>query len=126
FGADPIIRVPSTDEIAQPSALGIGEPTVARFDDMQVSHNGHSAGDTCHFDIIDRHGNMISATPSGGWLQSNPAIPGLGFCLTNRGQMYWLDEKKQDRLRPKSRPRTTLSPGFAFRDGKPWMPFGTP
>ncbi|MAO55700.1 MAG: gamma-glutamyltransferase [Rhodospirillaceae bacterium] len=126
FGADPIKRMPTPEEQAQPSALGIGEPTVARFDDMEVAENGAAPGDTCHFDIIDKHGNMISGTPSGGWLQSNPAVPGLGFCLTNRAQMYWLDETKQDCLRPKSRPRTTLSPGFALRDGKAWMPFGTP
>ncbi|MEK9671322.1 MAG: gamma-glutamyltransferase family protein [Rhodospirillaceae bacterium] len=126
YGSDPIVREPTPEEQAQPSALGIGEPTVARFDDLEVAHDGHSAGDTCHFDIIDKDGNMVSATPSGGWLQSNPAVPGLGFCLTNRGQMYWLDEKKQDRLEPKKRPRTTLSPCFALRDGKAWMPFGTP
>ena len=63
---------------------GSGEPTVGRL--------GESRGDTVHFDIIDRHGNMIAATPSGGWLQSSPTIPALGFCLGSRAQMFVLEE----------------------------------
>ncbi|PZR16289.1 MAG: gamma-glutamyltransferase [Azospirillum brasilense] len=99
-------------------ALGGGEPTVSRL--------GASGGDTCHVDVVDRWGNMASATPSGGWLQSSPAIPELGFCLGTRGQMFWLDETLPNGLRPGKRPRTTLSPSMALRDGKAWMSFGTP
>jgi gamma-glutamyltranspeptidase/glutathione hydrolase len=69
---------------------------------------------------------MVSATPSGGWLQSSPVIPGLGFCLTNRGQMFWLDARSPSALVPRKRPRTTLTPSLALRGGKGWMPFGTP
>ena len=83
-------------------------------------------GDTVHIDVIDRHGNMISATPSGGWLQSSPAIPGLGFCLSTRGQMFWLDEGLPASLEPGKRPRTTLSPSLALEDGEPRLAFGTP
>ncbi|MXP63391.1 gamma-glutamyltransferase family protein [Roseomonas sp. M0104] len=97
---------------------GVGEPTVSRL--------GVSGADTCHVDVIDRWGNMVSATPSGGWLQSSPAIPDLGFCLGTRGQMFWLDETLPNGLKPGKRPRTTLSPGMALRDGRPWMAFGTP
>ncbi|ONG57268.1 gamma-glutamyltransferase [Pseudoroseomonas deserti] len=99
-------------------AAGTGEPTVSRL--------GVSGADTCHVDVIDKWGNMVSATPSGGWLQSSPAIPELGFCLGTRGQMFWLDESLPNGLKPGKRPRTTLSPGMALRDGKPWMAFGTP
>jgi len=99
-------------------AAGAGEPTVSRL--------GVSGADTCHVDVIDRWGNMVSATPSGGWLQSSPAIPELGFALGTRGQMFWLDESLPNGLKPGKRPRTTLSPGMALRDGKPWMAFGTP
>ena len=95
-----------------------GEPTVSRL--------GASGGDTCHVDVIDAHGNMVSATPSGGWLQSSPAIPELGFCLGTRGQMFWLDESLPNGLKPGKRPRTTLSPAMALKDGRPWMSFGTP
>jgi gamma-glutamyltranspeptidase / glutathione hydrolase len=101
-----------------PAAAGAGEPTVSRL--------GVIGADTCHIDIIDRDGNMVSATPSGGWLQSSPAIPGLGFCLGTRGQMFWLRSGLPNSLAPRKRPRTTLSPSFALHDGKPWMAFGTP
>src|SRR5690606_31358486 len=64
--------------------------------------------------------------PSGGWLQSSPMIPALGLCLGSRAQMFWLDERTAAALAPGKRPRTTLTPSFAFRDGKPYMAFGTP
>ncbi len=95
-----------------------GEPTVRR--------DGTVAGDTCHVDVIDRWGNAISATPSGGWLQSSPAIPGLGFCLGTRAQMFWLDEGLPTSLVPGARPRTTLSPTMVLRDGAPVLACGTP
>jgi gamma-glutamyltranspeptidase/glutathione hydrolase len=97
---------------------GVGEPTVARL--------GVIGADTCHLDVIDRDGNMVSATPSGGWLQSSPVIPELGFCMGTRGQMFWLKPDLPNSLEPGKRPRTTLSPSFALRDGKAWMAFGTP
>ncbi len=99
-------------------APGVGEPTVARL--------GAVGGDTCHLDVIDRAGNMVSATPSGGWLQSSPVIPDLGFPLGTRGQMFWLKSGLPTSLGPRRRPRTTLSPSMALRDGRAWMAFGTP
>ena len=83
-------------------------------------------GDTCHLDVADRFGNMVSATPSGGWLQSSPVIPGLGFCLGTRAQMFTLTEGLPASLVPGKRPRTTLSPSLALRDGEPYLAFGTP
>jgi gamma-glutamyltranspeptidase/glutathione hydrolase len=99
-------------------ALGAGEPTVGRF--------GEVRGDTVHFDIIDRDGNMVSSTPSGGWLQSSPIIPELGFCLGSRAQMFWLEEGHPASLAPGKRPRTTLSPTMALRDGEPYLAWGSP
>ena len=99
-------------------AAGAGEPTVARTGEMR--------GDTVHFDIIDQAGNMVSATPSGGWLQSSPVIPELGFCLGTRAQMFWLEEGHPAALAPGKRPRTTLSPTLALRDGAPYLAWGTP
>jgi gamma-glutamyltranspeptidase / glutathione hydrolase len=90
---------------------GAGEPT---------------RGDTVHVDVVDRWGNMISATPSGGWLYGSPVIPALGWPLGTRAQMFWLEEGLPSSLRPGARPRTTLSPGLALRDGKPWLAWGTP
>ncbi|HEY8384011.1 MAG TPA: gamma-glutamyltransferase family protein [Microvirga sp.] len=100
------------------SASGVGEPTVGRM--------GQSRGDTVHFDIIDRWGNMIAATPSGGWLQSSPVIPEIGFCLGTRAQMFVLDEEHPAALAPGKRPRSTLSPTMALRDGEPYLAWGTP
>jgi gamma-glutamyltranspeptidase/glutathione hydrolase len=90
---------------------GAGEPT---------------RGDTVHLDVVDRWGNFVSATPSGGWLQSSPVIPALGWPLGTRAQMFWLEEGLASSLRPGARPRTTLSPGLALRDGAPYIAWGTP
>lgn len=98
--------------------LGAGEPTVAA--------DGTTRGDTCHLDVVDRWGNMIAATPSGGWLQSNPVVPELGFPLGTRLQMTWLEEGLPSTLTPGRRPRTTLTPSLALRDGVPVLAFGTP
>lgn len=101
------------------SALGgVGEPT--------VSASGRVAGDTCHVDVVDADGNMVSATPSGGWLQSSPVIPELGFALGTRAQMFWLDEEHPNGLAGGKRPRTTLTCTMARRDGRVRLAFGTP
>ncbi|MBI4182646.1 MAG: gamma-glutamyltransferase family protein [Proteobacteria bacterium] len=106
-------------------ASGAGEPTTVRLD-LSRERAARGPGDTCHLDVIDRHGNMVSATPSGGWLQSSPVIPGLGFCLGTRAQMFWLKEGVASSLAPGKRPRTTLTPSLALRDGDAYMAFGTP
>ena len=98
-------------------AAGVGEPTVGPMGGIgepTTSELGVVAGDTCHLDIIDRWGNMVSATPSGGWLQSSPVIPELGFCLGTRLQIAWLDERSASSLAPGKRPRSTLSPTLAL------------
>jgi gamma-glutamyltranspeptidase / glutathione hydrolase len=121
-------------DVAMVPAVGIGEPTTANLGsaynagvgEPTTSALGAVAGDTCHVDVIDRWGNMVSATPSGGWLQSSPVIPELGFCLGTRLQISWLDEGSPSSLQPGKRPRSTLSPTLAFKDGLPYMAFGTP
>jgi len=108
-GPDPMLPGPVRGVVA----AGVGEPTRA-------------SGDTVHLDVVDRHGNIVSATPSGGWLWSSPVVPGLGFPLGTRGQMFWLEEGQPNSLEPGKRPRTTLSPSLAFRGGDPYLAFGTP
>lgn len=103
------------------SMQGIGavyEPT--------MSHLTEKRGDTVHIDVIDREGNMVSVTPSGGWLQSSPIVPGLGFCLNSRAQMFWLKPGLPTSLAPGKRPRTTLTPSLALFEGRPTLAFGTP
>ena len=94
------------------------EPTMA--------HLTEKRGDTVHLDVIDRWGNMVSATPSGGWLQSNPVVPGLGFPLNSRAQMFWLERGLPTSLAPGRRPRTTLTPSFAEHSDGRQLVFGTP
>ena len=103
-------------------AAGVGEPTLR--------------GDTCHVDVVDRFGTTVSATPSGGWLQSSPVVAALGFPLGTRAQMCWLPghdgatapggRRVASALRPGRRPRTTLSPTLVLREGRPWLALGTP
>ena len=113
--ADAYIERAARDFGAGPVAAQ--EPTMAHLTERR--------GDTVHIDIIDRWGNMVSATPSGGWLQSSPIIPGLGFALNSRAQMFWLDEGLPTSLAPGRRPRTTLTPSMAEKDGAR-IAFGTP
>ena len=102
----PALRTAGAD-----ASEGLGEPT---------------RGDTCHIDVVDRWGNMIAVTPSGGWLQSSPTIPELGFCLGTRLQVMWLDADSPAALRAGARPRTTLTPTLVLRGGRAEMALGTP
>jgi gamma-glutamyltranspeptidase/glutathione hydrolase len=117
FGAVVTLRR-AEKEPSLAAAMGAGEPTVGRLGEMR--------GDTVHFDVVDQAGNMVSATPSGGWLQSSPVIPELGFGLGTRAQMFWLEEGHPASLAPGKRPRTTLSPTLALRDGEPYLAWGSP
>ena len=104
--------------IAAEGGAGAGEPT--------MGHLTEKKGDTVHIDVVDRWGNAVSATPSGGWLQSNPVVPGLGVPLNSRAQMFWMEEGLPTSLAPGRRPRTTLTPGFAIGPDGTRMAFGTP
>ena len=117
-GRVPVMPTYPDTDLIDFGAAGVGEPT--------IDPSGATRGDTCHLDVVDRDGMMISATPSGGWLQASPVIPNLGFCLSVRGQMFWSEPGLPASIRPGARPRTTLTPSFAMRDGKPWLAFGTP
>jgi gamma-glutamyltranspeptidase/glutathione hydrolase len=103
-----------------PAAAGVGEPTMAHL------RPSLKPSDTTHIDVIDRHGNMVSATPSGGWPQSSPTVPGLGFALGTRLQMFWLEPGLPGTLAPGKRPRTTLTPTLALNDGRPSLVCGSP
>jgi gamma-glutamyltranspeptidase/glutathione hydrolase len=103
---------------SKPEAHGLQPVGLPEFD----SHD-HDTTHTCAADI---HGNMMAATTSGGWIPSSPVIPGLGFPMGTRGQMFYLDPHHASALVPRKRPRTTLTPSLVLKGGKPWMVFGTP
>lgn len=107
--------IPQVDDGAHPD---LGEPMARNVGRLQ--------GDTCHLDVADRFGNLVAATPSGGWLQDSPAVPGLGFSVSTRGQTFWLDRDLPNSLAPGKRPRTTLTPSLVLRHGAPYLAFGTP
>lgn len=118
-GADERMRrVLAMAGVEAPANLGYGEPA---FPPLPVEW-----GDTVHIDVVDRFGNMLAATPSGGWLQSSPAVPGLGFSISTRGQMGWLEPGHPSTVRPGARPRTTLTPTLVTRDGDAYLAMGTP
>ncbi|HEY2194913.1 MAG TPA: gamma-glutamyltransferase [Actinomycetospora sp.] len=106
----------------------VGEPTVTlEGEPGATSSHGEMRGDTCHLDVVDRWGTVVSATPSGGWLQSSPVIPELGFALGTRLQMTWLEEGLPSTLTPGRRPRTTLTPTLVLDDaGRPVTAVGSP
>ena len=125
----------------RPGDLGHGIPTYATIDVAEDNRQalqleareirdlglGHAhLGDTTHLDAVDAEGNMVAATPSGGWLGTSPVIRGLGFPLGTRGQMFYLNPARPNALAPRKRPRATLTPSLVTRDGEPYMVFGTP
>lgn len=121
-------RVPGFEHLADAAIARAARDfgaSVAVSVEPTMAHLVEKRGDTVHLDVIDRWGNMVSATPSGGWLQSSPAVPGLGFPLNSRAQMFWLEEGVPSGLRPGARPRTTLTPSLAC-NGDRWLSFGTP
>ncbi|MDH6237680.1 gamma-glutamyltransferase [Cryobacterium sp. CG_9.6] len=110
---------------------GVGEPTVAApaaasAGEAITMPTGEMRGDTCHIDVVDQWGNMVSVTPSGGWLQSSPTMSELGFCLGSRLQMTWLESGSPSTLTPGKRPRTTLTPTLVLKDGVPVAALGSP
>ena len=98
-----------------------GEISCKRTEGLSDFH-----GDTTHLDAADSEGNMVSVTPSGGWIWGSPVIQGLGFPLGTRGQMFSLNRSHPNCIAPQKRPRTTLSPTLVTLHGKPYMAFGTP
>lgn len=113
----------------EPGPRGSGDPLIDPATGEPVARSAHAQarrGDTCHLDVADRWGNVVTATPSGGWLQSSPVIPSLGFCLGTRAQMFTLTPGLPATIAPGKRPRTTLTPTLVLRDGEPCLAFGTP
>ncbi len=96
---------------------------------LMASLGRDSAGvskDTTHVAIIDDEGNIFDATPSGGWIGGSVILGDTGIGLSVRGEQFWLDETRANQLRPRARPRYSLTPSIVFKDGEPFMAIGTP
>jgi gamma-glutamyltranspeptidase/glutathione hydrolase len=82
--------------------------------------------DTTHISIIDKEGNIFDATPSGGWIGGAVILGNTGIGMSVRGEQFWLDPARAAQIRPRARPRYTLTPSIVLKDGKPFMAIGTP
>ncbi len=82
--------------------------------------------DTTHIAVIDRAGNVFDATPSGAWIPTAVVLGDTGIPMSVRGEAFWLDKTHVGHLRPRMRPRYTISPSLVLKDGKPFLAIGTP
>ena len=98
-----------------PSRPGAARPQV---------RSGKPQPDTSYTCVVDRWGNLFSATPSDPF--KTPIVPGLGLVISSRGRQTWLEEGHPSRLEPWKRPRLTPNPAIAFKNGQPRMAYGTP
>jgi gamma-glutamyltranspeptidase/glutathione hydrolase len=107
-----------------------GTATTAGADaDLLMSRGLDSAGvakDTTHMAVIDKAGNVFDATPSGGWVPGAVILGDTGIGMSVRGEQFWLDKTRANQIRPRARPRYTLTPSMVFKDGQPLMALGTP
>jgi gamma-glutamyltranspeptidase/glutathione hydrolase len=85
-----------------------------------------AAEGTTHLAVLDRDGNMVCLTPSGGVFRKSAFVPELGCTLSTRSEMFFLDEQHPNGLQPGKRPRTTLVSYLVCHDGRPLMTFGCP
>ncbi len=108
----------------RPGRVGQREPRLPP--PLATEDRSLASGDTCHIDAVDGQGNMISVTPSGGFLMNSPVIGSLGFPLGTRLEMTRLEEELPNTLRPGRRPRTTITPTMVTRSGEAVLAFGSP
>ncbi len=107
-------------------------PTAARGEvaaaDLLASRGLDSAGvskDTTHIAIVDKDGNVFDSTPSGGWVNGAVILGDTGIGMSVRGEQFFLDTTRANQIRPRARPRYTLTPSLVFKDGAPLMALGT-
>jgi gamma-glutamyltranspeptidase/glutathione hydrolase len=82
--------------------------------------------DTTHIAVIDKDGNIFDVTPSGGWVPGAVILGETGIGMSVRGEQFWLDKTRANQIRPRARPRYTLTPGLVFKGDTPMMALGSP
>ena len=101
----------------------------AADEDLMASLGRDSAGiskDTTHMAVIDKEGNIFDVTPSGGWIPGAVILGDTGIGMSVRGEQFWLDKTRANQIRPRARPRYTLTPSLVFKGDVPMMALGTP
>ncbi len=84
-----------------------------------------SSGDTTYFSVADKDGMMCSVIQSNfRGMGSGLVADGLGFMFQDRGQLFALQDGHPNLYAPGKRPFQTIIPGFAVKDGQPWLSFG--
>jgi gamma-glutamyltranspeptidase/glutathione hydrolase len=109
-------------------AVGNKSAAIPR-EDALASLGLDSAGvskDTTHISIIDKDGNIFDSTPSGGWVNGAVILGDTGIGMSVRGEQFWLDSTRAAQIRPRARPRYTLTPSIVFKGDVPMMGIGTP
>jgi gamma-glutamyltranspeptidase/glutathione hydrolase len=112
-------------DATSPAAPGI-EPSI---EDQRASLGQDSAGvmkDTTHMAIVDKDGNVFDVTPSGGWINGAVILGDTGIGMSVRGEQFYLDTTRANQIRPRARPRYTLTPSLVFKGDVPVMALGTP
>jgi gamma-glutamyltranspeptidase / glutathione hydrolase len=106
---------------------GVKPPAVRYRPHAQGTHSSAASGDTTCVDVVDKDGNLFSATPSSGWLLGGAFVAGdTGVPLSNRMQVFDLDPASPNVLAGGKRPRTTLTPTLLLKDQKPFLAISTP
>jgi gamma-glutamyltranspeptidase/glutathione hydrolase len=117
---------------ATPEMPPYGDPVAGRAVGGTMELNGvhrptsNDTDGTTHLSVVDEEGNIFLATPSGGRLNGGCVVPGMGFTLSHRAEIFSLDAAHANALQPGKRPRTTLVCYFAFKDNQPWLTIGCP
>ena len=111
FAFDPEVKAPSSRYVPH----------------SQGAKKTSESGDTTCVDVVDKDGNLFSATPSSGWLLGGAFVAGdTGVPLSNRMQVFDLDPLSPNVLAGGKRPRTTLTPTLVLKDGRPFLAISTP
>ena len=117
-------EAPAARRSARARRRRVGAPVTPGARGTGVAAGG--ADGTTHIAAIDRDGNMVCLTPSGGVFRKSAFAPELGCTLSTRSEMFVLEDGHPNALAPGKRPRTTLVSYLICEDGVPTTTVGCP
>jgi gamma-glutamyltranspeptidase / glutathione hydrolase len=126
IAGDPLAFDSSVKEWPFWKANDVADESILEIPMVQLLASNGIPKDTTHISVIDKDGNMFDSTPSGGWIGGAVILGNTGIAMSVRGEQFWLDESRAAQLRPRARPRYTLTPSLILKDNKPFMALGTP